>query len=530
MKRNMNAIACYLTILLCLVATACQERPAIDFDQVEALMDPHPDSALALLDTLHAEPQHYTAKDRARYYLLLTEAKDKCFLTHTTDTLIRFSAKYYEQHNDRHHYAKALYLQGRIYEDWRENDQSVACWIKALDYGKDSEDHFLLFRIASRIGIRYAYQDDVTHAMEYCQQALRYAIAANDSSSISYAHSYLARVHSLKKERAEAASEYEKAIAIALAASDAADALRLATKECIGIYTKQRAYDKADSLISVVQADSNMEKNGPYYLVIGDYYRHVNDSAKAIPYLLEAMRLGNFYTKCSAGQALSYLYEQYGMKKEQKAYERLIKQYTDSIKSKEAGTVFASASIYQQESAAQKGKGWLVMLKIGSLCFLCVMGGVAWIWRKKERFYLNRSAESYSRMLGMEKQIAQLQEQHVTAKHTQDEQLSQLAVAKALVAELQEGRKLSPLTKEEWALLHLYLTYQDDGFWDRLMNEPSKLKRADIELCCLLRLGIRSNKRIAFLLLVTEAAVIKRKQRLKQKVTGNIEIIKLLLA
>ena len=336
-------------------------------------------------------------------------------------------------------------------------------------------------------------------------------------------------MHSLKKERAEAASEYEKAIAIALAASDAADALRLATKECIGIYTKQRAYDKADSLISVVQADSNMEKNGPYYLVIGDYYRYVNDSAKAIPYLLEAMRLGNFYTKCSAGQALSYLYEQYGMKKEQKAYERLIKQYTDSIKSKEAGTVFASASIYQQESAAQKGNGWLVMLKVGSLCFLCVMGGVAWIWRKRERFYLNRSAESYSRMLRMEDQIAQLQEQHVTAKYTQDEQLSQLAVAKALVAEMQEGRKLSPLTKEEWALLHLYLTYQDEGFLDRLMSEPSKLKRADIELCCLLRLGIRSNERIAFLLLVTEAAVIKRKQRLKQKVTGNIEIIKLLL-
>ena len=55
----MNAIARYLTILLCLVATACQEHTAIDFDRVEALMDPHPDSALALLDTLHAEPQHY---------------------------------------------------------------------------------------------------------------------------------------------------------------------------------------------------------------------------------------------------------------------------------------------------------------------------------------------------------------------------------------------------------------------------------------------------------------------------------------
>lgn len=184
MKNTMNAIACCLTVLLCLVVTACQEHTAIDFDRVEALMDPHPDSALALLDTLHAEPQHYTAKDRARYYLLLTEAKDKCFLTHTTDTLIRFSAEYYEQHNDRHHYAKALYLQGRIYEDWRENEQSAACWVKALDYGKDSEDHYLLYRIAYRLATLYAYQDIADRAMDLYKETLRYAVKTQDSGLI----------------------------------------------------------------------------------------------------------------------------------------------------------------------------------------------------------------------------------------------------------------------------------------------------------------------------------------------------------
>ena len=123
-------------------------------------------------------------------------------------------------------------------------------------------------------------------------------------------------------------------------------------KECIGVYTCQHAYDKADSLISIVQADPNMVRNGSYYLVIGDYYRYVNDSVKAIPCLLEAIRLGNLYTKHSACQALSYLYKEYGMKKEQKAYERLAGQYADSIKSQEVRTVFKPALDYQQEKIA----------------------------------------------------------------------------------------------------------------------------------------------------------------------------------
>ena len=551
MRNTMNAIACYLTILLCLVATACQEHTAIDFDRVEALMDPHPNSALALLDTLHAEPQHYTAKDRARYYLLLTEAMDKCFLTHTTDTLIRFSAEYYEQHNDRHHYAKALYLQGRIYEDWRENDQSVACWVKALDYGKDSEDYNLLYRIASRIGIRYAYQDDVTHAMEYCQQALRYAIAANDSSCISYAHSYLARVHSLNNEWTVATKEYEMAIAIALAAPHASSALRLATKECINIYTKQHDYDKADSLISVMQADSNMVKNGPYYLVIGDYYRYVNDSAKAIPYLLEAMRLGNFYTKCSAGQALSYLYEQYGMKKEQKAYERLIKQYTDSIKSKEAGTVFASASIYQQEKTEhlfiQMARRIAALLLVLSLLFL-----VAWQRRKRaqDTFAAEQERQIKSLLLQLhdleaekeriEREQSRKQSEQLVAKNQELEREKETIVRKkeeyqrklisiqselerllqpsqTLLGQMRDPKQRRPLTEAQWKEFFVLVDYSQSNFYTNLTIEYPDLKKSDLELCCLIRMGIQKNEEIAALCNINALSVKKRKHRLKER-------------
>ena len=80
----------------------------MDFTAIEAILPTQPDSALVLLDTLHTDPNDFTAKDRAHYYLLLTEAIDKCYLTHTTDSLIRLSADYYAAHHDNPRYAKAL--------------------------------------------------------------------------------------------------------------------------------------------------------------------------------------------------------------------------------------------------------------------------------------------------------------------------------------------------------------------------------------------------------------------------------------
>ena len=79
---------------------ACHRRPAMDFAAIEAIMPTQPDSALVLLDTLHTDPNDFTAKDRAHYYLLLTEAMDKCYLTHTTDSLITIAKNYYENANE----------------------------------------------------------------------------------------------------------------------------------------------------------------------------------------------------------------------------------------------------------------------------------------------------------------------------------------------------------------------------------------------------------------------------------------------
>ena len=118
-------------IWLCVMA-ACHRRPTMDFAAIEAILPTRPDSALAILDTLHTDPNDFTAKDRAHYYLLLTEAMDKCYLTHTTDSLITIAKDYYENANDPNRRAKAWYYLGLIREENQQPLLAQDAYLEAL--------------------------------------------------------------------------------------------------------------------------------------------------------------------------------------------------------------------------------------------------------------------------------------------------------------------------------------------------------------------------------------------------------------
>ena len=546
----MNAIACCLTVLLCLVATACQEHTAIDFDRVEALMDPHPDSALALLDTLHAEPQHYTAKDRARYYLLLTEAKDKCFLTHTTDTLIRFSAEYYEQHNDRHHYAKALYLQGRIYEDWRENEQSAACWVKALDYGKDSEDHYLLYRIAYRLATLYAYHGIADRAMDLYKKTLGYAVKTQDSGLIALEHAYIGRVYGMKQDWANASIWYEKGLAISREAQCKNDH-QAVLQEYIGICCDNRLYAKVDSFIMVLDADPEYERDAPYYLCVGNYYRHKKDTARAVPFLQQALTMeGNLYTKKVACKSLSYLYDSFGQPQLALHYDDLYHSYVDSIRAKEVSKRFTAEVDYQSEqnqAFIQTAKRIAALLLVLFLLFL-----VAWQRRKRaqDAFAAEQERQIKSLLLllhdleaekeRIEQKQSRMQSENLAAQAQELELLKAdieqkkeeyqrklisiqselerlLQPSQTLLGQMRDPKQRRPLTEAQWKEFFVLVDYSQSNFYTNLTMEYPDLKKSDLELCCLIRMGIQKNEEIAALCGISIDAVKKRKQRLKER-------------
>ena len=90
MKKNIV----FLLILIPIIWISCDGmgHQTIDFRKIENLMPQHPDSALMLLEQIENK-ENLSRKDKAHYYLLLTEAQDKTFVKHETDSLIIITRK-----------------------------------------------------------------------------------------------------------------------------------------------------------------------------------------------------------------------------------------------------------------------------------------------------------------------------------------------------------------------------------------------------------------------------------------------------
>ena len=111
----------YLFLLLALMSFgSCNEPKHISeaLYRAETLMYTSPDSALQILEAI-PNPERLTGQTQADYALLLTQARSRCRITATSDSLIRIATDYY-QHSDNHaRKAKAFLYLGDVYMDMR---------------------------------------------------------------------------------------------------------------------------------------------------------------------------------------------------------------------------------------------------------------------------------------------------------------------------------------------------------------------------------------------------------------------------
>ena len=128
------------------------------YEHAEKIMSQHPDSVLTLLSTIQ-DVNDLSEKDRAMYYLLLTEAQNKTYVKPTSDSLIAISTQYFDKTEDWGRKAKAWYYRGRINQDLGDALHAQDFYLKALQEESEVEDYALLGRIYNSIGMLYTYQE-----------------------------------------------------------------------------------------------------------------------------------------------------------------------------------------------------------------------------------------------------------------------------------------------------------------------------------------------------------------------------------
>ena len=192
MKKNIV----FLLILIPIIWISCDGmgHQTIDFRKIENLMPQHPDSALMLLEQIENK-ENLSRKDKAHYYLLLTEAQDKTFVKYETDSLITIATDYYEETDDLERKAKAWFYKGRINQNLNHPLKAQECLLNALQNEEQIEDHALLGRINNGIGMLYTQQDVYERALPYQQKAVMHFKAIADSIGQVYALRDLGRIY-----------------------------------------------------------------------------------------------------------------------------------------------------------------------------------------------------------------------------------------------------------------------------------------------------------------------------------------------
>ena len=568
----------YLILLLLVLLAACRHagRTFEVLDKAEEFIQTYkPDSAYTLLKEI-PNPQQYPEKERARWCLLMTQAIDKTYRTHTSDSLIRFAVNYYEKVNDLSKLPTAFYTLGRVQRDLKDNEHAVNSFLKALDLAKGSDDYKLQYLAASQLGHVYAYSRFIDEALKTYQQALYFAEQGNDSINLSYVNSFLGRVYGLQKDWNRSIELYQKAISIAQQTSYI-PALRLGLNELAAIYKccekYQEAADCLELLISLGDDPLSGMEGAAVYLNLGDLYRLTDRYDLAFPYLEKALQTKNLYTKRSAYQCFSYAYAQQGNYKKAVEYNNLYWKCNDSIQKVEnRKAVIAVEAKYKHEKLlTEKQQLELKQSKLifwGSSLLLVAIIIILLVYMDKKRITIRlfeqlhairsqiaenkRTIASYQEQIdslslrqsdyddlqqekaSLEQEVSNLLEQNEKLNSQKSQILVRLNQKDEEIKQYEEiikQRENTPdiftrikqahtIEEKEWPELIARTDALHQQFFERLRKAFPQLTETDLQLCCLMRLGY-DKKEQKSLLKITDDSLEKRKQRLKRRLDPN---------
>lgn len=164
-----------LFVISVILLSACNRHSEMEetLTETEAIMDEHPDSALALLDGIEAGDLR-SEKLRAYFALLKSQAMDKSFIDVKDDSLISIARNYYSDSNDRYHRMLSQYYYGRVKFNAEDYSQSILAYLLALDLGKELNDYFWQGMAAREIAVVYNKTFNVTNHLKYSKLAFDY--------------------------------------------------------------------------------------------------------------------------------------------------------------------------------------------------------------------------------------------------------------------------------------------------------------------------------------------------------------------
>ena len=284
MKRTLG-----LTLLLFATLFSCmrQEKPLpAELSRAESVMWEHPDSALLCLSSLDSSIMNEPENIRMYHALLKIKVKDKLYIPHESDSLIKSIVQYYEDYGTPDQLMEAYYYLGSTYRDMGDAPRAVRAFQDAADIGKDSKRYDILGRVYEQMGYRLAYQGLYDEALEAYRKSYEYKMYDKGKGEV-IALRNIARIYNAKQDTDSAIYYYQSAYEKALLLNDQSR-IDNVLRELSSIYIDMGKYDLAKDLFSKV---SSMKNQANIYFGLGCIYESYKQIDSALYYFEKANEL-----------------------------------------------------------------------------------------------------------------------------------------------------------------------------------------------------------------------------------------------
>lgn len=571
-----------LYILLLFAALACQQPQSIRplLEKADSLLVSHPDSVFLMLDTV-ANPENYPENEYAEWCLLLTQARDKSYREHTSDSLIRLATNYYREHGSSLKYATALYTSGRVASELGRPDQAVQYYLEAEHIGRETDDYRLLYLTTSHLARIYGHLHLTDSTLNLYKRSFEYAKLSKNEMFIIKAESHVGRAYSLEEKWDSAALYYDRAIEL-LQKKEHLMTLSGILNERVTIAIAMHDWNFAEKYFQEIDSIPICYKQkslAQIDLNKAEFYYAIGNDSLSRDYSLKSISSENPYTRSGAYFQLYLVEKKLG--NTDAALENLEKHRSCELSIKEnskEGKIIALPIQRRAESIQANFDGFrlnhyiyvvISLLIIALFVCLCiiyynhlqkqvllkrlaldVIQKLEWERtlnreeiRKKEAQANSLIASSMAENEILKQQLNDLETEiaHLQAK---DKRLEQEIQERKKKYQLEKTCKEEPkiresillfqlkqhptyIEKEQWPEIFLTMDIMFDNFTKRLKTAYPDLNDCDIQYCCLFKVGFPIRE-IGIMLMVDSKTVSRRKIEIRKRMhlDGKVDVAK----
>ena len=531
-----------LFLLLCATLFSCRGGGSAEsiLRTADSLMEEHPDSALAILKRDSLEICRVGKDFRLWYALSRTEADDKCYILHVSDSAIRVAAGYYDDYGSDLQRVRADYLLGRVYCDMHLYGHALTSFNKAIAVDEENDSVINRYKARAATWAGYVYEVEGLHkdALRYNKLSYGYAKKAGAQVTEIYSLRDIGRSYSYLKQNNTAIPYYRQAAKKAKAIDDAS-LYNMVMEELAGIYIEEGRLDEAYAALNTPFLAMTDKDISSHYYVWAYYFEHTGQLDSAVAYNKRGMIYSNNTEKRDACQDLIRILNKQGKRDEAMEYYEKYSLYSDSVKAgelKETSDMLSQVEKsmdVERKNAALASSQLRLVAAVSILVVLVIIASVALIGmylkhKRKQReqqervrrYRLERSMKEKQRAQQNKERIAFLENELTASNHTLSKLRQELIRNEAdmlkykdaltafeqkhgelLVADLADTDvyKLyhNPMAKPTSADYHMLVEALNKAYRDftlRLKEFYPDIRSNEMWICCMVKVGLTSKE------------------------------------